>query len=1518
MAFILKDRVKENSTTTGTGNISLGGASATFDTFQSYLTNGDTTFYAIAHTSSGVDEWEVGLGTWNTGNTLSRTTVLAGSNGTSAVDLSAGTKDIFMTYPASKAAVVGEDVTFADITVTGTVDGRDVATDGSKLDGIDTSADVTDAVTVAAAGALMRSGGTMTGNLILNTDPNAALGAATKQYVDTIASAGIHYHAPVRAEHPSNLNATYNNGSSGVGATLTNAGTNAALVIDSVSMVLNDRVLVANQTNQTQNGVYTVTTVGDGSTAWVLTRSTDTDTAAPSDPDAFGKGDAFFIKEGSTNAGHLDVLSTAGTIVFGTTNIVFSEVAETTVYSGGTGITLTGTTFSIGQDVATSANVTFNQVTAAIIGNVTGNLTGDVTGNADTATALETARTIQLSGDVTGSASFDGSANINITAAVQDDSHAHVISNVDGLQSALDAKVPTSRIITAGNGLTGGGDLSANRTLTVGGGSGITVNANDIAIDSSYTGFDSRYVNVTGDIMTGDLQAAGLYVGSSNTSYDFYNNGTTYLNGATTIDANTTINGHLGIGGTATDTAWSDDLYGNTEVSIDGGGGYGVLHFRGDGSGTTNTRYSIGVGDSIFYMAYDDVDGVHRAQINAAHQFLVNEGSGNQRVFHDGYHPNADKWTTSRTLSLSGDASGSVSWDGSANATLSVTVANDSHTHSWANITNGQRYGYGTQLRPDSASSYGGFQFIGSNGASAGYLLQTGGSVTANTTYLPNGITLVADQSWLSLVSRTTSNTGVRISTGVTPVVRQTIDSSGNIDFTGASFQYNNNNIWHAGNDGSGSGLDADLLDGYHESSFIRKGVGYTWTATGNSNLLRFQSENAIDTASAYHASLEVFQDNAGHDAFMAFHIGGDYAAYFGLHGGINDFVVGGWSKGATYQRVFHDGYHPNADTLTTARTINGVSFNGSANITVADSTKLPLSGGTMTGDLTISGGAGAITLNNSDIRSAQSNPTWTGNPGTVGKIQYHSNRWYIVADQSSNRIVQFRRDGSDKSYIDNNGDLQSGKAAGWITSRTLSLTGAVTGSVSWDGTGNASLSTSFNDNGPNYIDVATGNYGTVKVDDDRGVSGGWAGYAIRDDWVFMSNGAGEAGIYNDTDNEWAILCLRNADTRLYHNGSESLRTIGINGIRVGAPSHSSSDIYMSDADHGERRIHCNSNRIGFLNSSNGWGAYSEDSGNWIVEANLTAKNRLDVGTGTQSDAEIRIYKADNNVSDHIQFYNGTTRIGEIGCQDTSWLRINQVTAKNIYTPRYIRADGGFFVDDTTKGINGSGNFIGGTIAGASDYSTLLRSNANDTFTGQLTMGTQLALVAGNFGRGVFGLYSSTRYQHVWSMGTSYKTSDDGTSYGNMYGLTYTHTNIGTGTNQSISGLSHQLQHRRNGTLTAAIGDGIWTSGNVTAYSDIAVKTNLVKIPNALEKVCSLNGYTYERTDYVKDEEDPEAPEVLRQAGVVAQEVEKVLPEVVSGKDGNKAVAYGNMVSILIEAIKEQQEQINELKKRLK
>ena len=278
------------------------------------------------------------------------------------------------------------------------VDGRDVSADGTKLDTIETNADVTDTANVAAAGALMKSGGTMTGDLILNADPTTALGAATKEYVDTIAAAGIHYHAPVRVEAPANLNANYDNGASGVGATLTNAGTLAALSIDGVALSLNDRALIYRQTNPAHNGVYTVTTVGDGSTAWVLTRATDADSYGASDPDAFGEGDAFFVREGDTNAGDLYVMNTTGTITFGTTAITFEQIAATAVYTGGTGVTLNGTQINIGQSVATNANVTFNNIS----------VTGTVDGR-DVAADGTKLDTIEASADVTDTA--------NVTAA---------------------------------------------------------------------------------------------------------------------------------------------------------------------------------------------------------------------------------------------------------------------------------------------------------------------------------------------------------------------------------------------------------------------------------------------------------------------------------------------------------------------------------------------------------------------------------------------------------------------------------------------------------------------------------------------------------------------------------------------------------------------------------------------------------------------------------------------------------------------------------------------------------------------------------------------------------------------------------------------------------------------------------------------------------------------------------------------------------------------------------------------
>ena len=99
MPLVVKDRVQETSTTTGTGTFTLAGAVSGFQSF-SVIGNANTTYYAIV----GGTEWEVGLGTYtSSGTTLSRTTILESSNGGTAVNFSAGTKNVFVTYPAEES-----------------------------------------------------------------------------------------------------------------------------------------------------------------------------------------------------------------------------------------------------------------------------------------------------------------------------------------------------------------------------------------------------------------------------------------------------------------------------------------------------------------------------------------------------------------------------------------------------------------------------------------------------------------------------------------------------------------------------------------------------------------------------------------------------------------------------------------------------------------------------------------------------------------------------------------------------------------------------------------------------------------------------------------------------------------------------------------------------------------------------------------------------------------------------------------------------------------------------------------------------------------------------------------------------------------------------------------------------------------------------------------------------------------------------------------------------------------------
>ena len=111
MALVLNDRVKQVTTTTGTGTVTLGLTPSGFQSFAIGIADGDTTYYAIVSTESGVTEWEVGLGTFASAGagTVSRDTVYASSNSNALVNFGVGEKSIFITYPSSKAIYEAAD-----------------------------------------------------------------------------------------------------------------------------------------------------------------------------------------------------------------------------------------------------------------------------------------------------------------------------------------------------------------------------------------------------------------------------------------------------------------------------------------------------------------------------------------------------------------------------------------------------------------------------------------------------------------------------------------------------------------------------------------------------------------------------------------------------------------------------------------------------------------------------------------------------------------------------------------------------------------------------------------------------------------------------------------------------------------------------------------------------------------------------------------------------------------------------------------------------------------------------------------------------------------------------------------------------------------------------------------------------------------------------------------------------------------------------------------------------------------
>ena len=375
----------------------------------------------------------------NSSVTYNGVTVALGASGTitaaSPNALTIGTGLTGTSYNGSAAVTIAIDSTVATLTGTQTLTNKSMSGSANTFTNIPNNALTNSSVTVGTTAIALGASSLTLGGLTTVTvtqDPVAALDLATKQYVDAVAE-GLHVHAACAAATTGTLasitsgTVTYNNGTAGVGATLTLSV--ALTTLDGYTLLNGDRVLVKNEATQANNGIYTWATGGT-----VLTRATDFDTAAE-----MASGDFTFITNGTLYA-NTGWVQTDPVTTVGTSPVVWVQFSGAGAYTAGTGLTLTGTQFSITNTAVTPTSYgsatqvgTFTvnaqgQLTAAsnvtvtpAVGSITGLGTGVATalainvGSAGAFVTFDGALGTPSSGTVTN---FTGTASININGTV--------------------------------------------------------------------------------------------------------------------------------------------------------------------------------------------------------------------------------------------------------------------------------------------------------------------------------------------------------------------------------------------------------------------------------------------------------------------------------------------------------------------------------------------------------------------------------------------------------------------------------------------------------------------------------------------------------------------------------------------------------------------------------------------------------------------------------------------------------------------------------------------------------------------------------------------------------------------------------------------------------------------------------------------------------------------------------------------------------------------------------------------